>query len=264
LTVAARPLSPPDFKLADLAQTLRTLALKVFPNLGPQGREGTGSRVAEILVPSLPRATSQKTWRGPLLLFQRGAPLAAFDLLAGPRCVHPDTYARLPSERATAAFGASRIVGELQRAYKRSVNVDRAGHSDKESIMRQPLLALAVVGSLAAATVAAPTQAHAQWRGWGWGGLGLGLGLLAGAAIASSAYGYGYGYPAYGYGYGYPAYASYGYGYPAYGYSYPGYTYASYGYAPGYYGGGWYGGYRPAYRGYRVARRAAIYRARWR
>jgi|SRR6516162_1124182 len=129
--------------------------------------------------------------------------------------------------------------------------------SDKESIMRRPLLALAVVGSLAAATVAAPTQAHARWLGWGWGGLGLGL--LAGAAIASSwgypgYYGYGYGYPAYAYGYGYPAYATYGYGYPAYGYgyptysygyTYPGYAYASYAYAPTYYRRVGYRGYRP-------------------
>jgi hypothetical protein len=172
--------------------------------------------------------------------------------------------------------------GELQRAYKVQSTSDRAGRSDKESIMRRPLLALAVVGSLAAATVAAPTQAHAQWRGWGWG---LGLGILAGAAIASSAYAwgypgyygygypgyaYGYGYPAYGYGYGYPAYASYGYGYPAYSYGYPGYAYSSYAYGGPYYGGVGYGGYRPyvrrawAYGGYRVARRAAIYRARWR
>jgi hypothetical protein len=59
---------------------------------------------------------------------------------------------------------------------------------------------------------------------------------------------YGYGYPAYsygGYGYGYPSYGGYGYGYPAY--SYGGY------YRP-------YGGYL----GYRVARRVAIHRARWR
>lgn len=88
-----------------------------------------------------------------------------------------------------------------------------------------------------------------QWRRWGWGGLGFGLaaGAIAGAALASSPY---YGYGGYGYGYGYPAY-SYGYGYPAYGYGY---------------GGGY---YRPAYRpavygGYRVARRVAIHRARWR
>ena len=59
-----------------------------------------------------------------------------------------------------------------------------------------------------------------------------------------------YGYPAYSYGYAYPAY-SYGYAYPRYAY------------------GGYYRGYRPYYRpalygGYRVARRVAIHRARWR
>jgi hypothetical protein len=49
-----------------------------------------------------------------------------------------------------------------------------------------------------------------------------------------------YAYPAYSYG-------SYGYGYPAYGYG-------------GYYRPGLYGGYL----GYRIARRVAINRARWR
>jgi hypothetical protein len=77
-----------------------------------------------------------------------------------------------------------------------------------------------------------------------------------GRALARPAYAYGY-YPAYSYGYGYPAYA-YGYGYPAYsyGYAYPAY---SYGY------GGYRRYYRPAfYGGYRVTRRVAIHRARWR
>src|SRR5262245_2168093 len=96
------------------------------------------------------------------------------------------------------------------------------------------------------------------------------LGILAGAALLTATplssadaqmYGYGsysgYGYPAYSYGgYGYPAYSYGGYGYPAYsygGYSYPAYSYGGY--------------YRPAlgsYLGYRVARRVAINRARWR
>jgi hypothetical protein len=83
------------------------------------------------------------------------------------------------------------------------------------------------------------------------------------AAVGGVGYGSyygGYGYP--GYGYGYSAYAptapsygtGYGYGYGGYGYpaySY-GYGYPSYGYGLG------------TYAGYRVARRVAIHRARWR
>jgi len=78
------------------------------------------------------------------------------------------------------------------------------------------------------------------------------------AAIYGGAAGYGlgysgYGYPTYGYGsysYGYPAYS-----YGGYGYGYPAYSYGGYGYGyPGY------GGYLR----YRVARRVAIHRARWR
>ena len=153
------------------------------------------------------------------------------------------------------------------------------------NIMKRVLMASAIAGTFAIATIATPTSAHAQWgRGWGWGLGGLALGLTIAAALSRPAYAYGYGYPAYSYGYG-PAYgyASSGYGagpegYASYGYGYPAYSYASYGY-PGYgYGGGYYrpvyrsayyGGYRPAYRpavygGYRVARRVAIHRARWR
>ena len=56
----------------------------------------------------------------------------------------------------------------------------------------------------------------------------------------------------------------YGYGYPAYSYGYPTYNYGGYGYPA--YGYGAY--YRPAlgagYLGYRIARRVAIHRARWR
>jgi hypothetical protein len=145
------------------------------------------------------------------------------------------------------------------------------------NIMKRALTALALAGTLAIATIATPTSAHAQWRrGWGWGLGGLAAGLFIGAAL-SRPYAYGYGYPAYSYGYGYPSYgyASYGYGYPSYGYASYGYGYPSYGYG---YGGGYYrpayrsayyGGYRPVYRpavygGYRVARRVAIHRARWR
>ena len=69
-------------------------------------------------------------------------------------------------------------------------------------------------------------------------------------AYRSAVYGgvAGYGLGSYS-GYGYPAYSygSYGYGYPAYGYG-------------GYYRPGLYGGYL----GYRIARRVALNRARWR
>ena len=124
--------------------------------------------------------------------------------------------------------------------------------------MKRQLTALVLAGSLATAAMATPTPAHARW-GWGWGLGAFALGAFVGAALARPAYAY---YPAYSYGYAYPAY-SYGYAYPAYsyGYAYPAY---SYGY------GGYYGGYRPYYRrpalygGYRVARRVAVHRARWR
>jgi hypothetical protein len=77
----------------------------------------------------------------------------------------------------------------------------------------------------------------------------------AAGAVGYGAYYGGYGYPAYsapsaayyGTGYSYPAYS-----YPSYSYSYPAYSYPSYSY-PAY-----------GYGGYRVARRAAIHRARWR
>ena len=74
------------------------------------------------------------------------------------------------------------------------------------------------------------------------------------AAVYSGAAGVGYGVYS---GYGYPAYSYSGFpvGYPAYNY---GYSYPTYGYGYG-------GVYRPAlYGGYRVARRVAIHRARWR
>jgi hypothetical protein len=84
------------------------------------------------------------------------------------------------------------------------------------------------------------------------GAAGVGYGLYSGYGYPASSYSYSY--PAYGYGYSYPAYG-YGYSYPAYGY---GYSYPAYGYGYG-------GVYRPAlYGGYRVARRVAIHRARWR
>src|SRR5262245_35131633 len=129
-----------------------------------------------------------------------------------------------------------------------------------ENVMKRPLTVLALAGTLAIATIATPTSAHAYWRGWGWGLGGLALGLTI-AALARPAYAY---YPAYSYGYGYPAYG-YGYG----GYYRPYYRSAYYygGYRPAFYGGYrsyYYGGYRPAfYGGYPVARRVAIHRARW-
>jgi hypothetical protein len=81
------------------------------------------------------------------------------------------------------------------------------------------------------------------------GAAGLGYGLYSGYGYPASSYSYSY--PASGYG----GYGGYGYGNPAYGY---GYSSPAYGYGYG-------GVYRPAlYGGYRVARRAAIHRARWR
>jgi len=132
--------------------------------------------------------------------------------------------------------------------------------------MKRALTVWTLAGTMAIATIATPTSAHAQWRrGFGWGLGGLALGLFIGAALSRPAYAYGYGYPAYSYGYGYPgygypaySYASYGYGYPAYGYGYGG------GYYRPAYRSAYYGGYRPAYRsaiygGYRPAYRSAIY-----
>jgi hypothetical protein len=119
--------------------------------------------------------------------------------------------------------------------------------------MRKTALMMLAAGSIAFASIAAPTKADARCYGC-WAGAAIAAGVV-GAAIASSAYGY----P--GYGYGYPAY---GYA-PAYGYGY-GYAPAYYG---GYYGGGYYGGYAPYYRPrvygyprYYGVRRAAFYR-RW-
>ena len=104
------------------------------------------------------------------------------------------------------------------------------------------LTMLGIIGG--AMLLTAIESANAQYSG-------IGFGLFPGHG------GYGYG------GYGYPAYGGYGgYGYPAYsygGYGYPAYSYGGYGY------GYPYGGYRPgAYLGYRIARRVAIHRARWR
>jgi hypothetical protein len=131
------------------------------------------------------------------------------------------------------------------------------------SDMKKAVLALATVATIGAATLAAPSPAHA-WRGGGWGwGPGIAAGLIGAAVvggIASSAYAYGPGYGYYGPGYGY--YGGYA---PAY---YGGYApaYYNYGYAPAYYGGyrrAYYGGYYPR----RVIRPYAygprVYRARY-
>ena len=78
--------------------------------------------------------------------------------------------------------------------------------------MKKLLTTLAAVGTIAVASVAAPTSASAQWRGgWrghhgGWGGGAVAAGVLGGlalGAVAANSYpyygGYGYG-PAYAYG----------------------------------------------------------------
>jgi hypothetical protein len=146
---------------------------------------------------------------------------------------------------------------QINKRHQDGAVLPSKSNSTGRSIMKRQLTALVLAGSLATAAMATPTPAHARW-GWGWGLGAFALGAFLGAALARPAYAY---YPAYSYGYAYPAY-SYGYAYPAYsyGYAYPAY---SYGY------GGYYGGYRPYYRpalygGYRVARRVAIHRARWR
>jgi hypothetical protein len=109
--------------------------------------------------------------------------------------------------------------------------------------MRKILTALITAGSIAIVSMAAPTSAEAQWRGWrggwGWGGVGVGLaaGAIVGGAIAANSY-YNGGYYNSGY-YGYPTS-----GYPAYGSYAPGYGYAAATYAPGY---GYGDTYAPAY-----------------
>jgi hypothetical protein len=101
---------------------------------------------------------------------------------------------------------------------------------------RKVVIATTTVIAVVASTVALPGSAEARWGwrgggwGWGWGWGALGVGLGTGLLIAAAARPYYGGY--------------YGYGYPAY--SYGGY-------------------YRPGgYLGYRIARRVAIHRARWR
>jgi len=86
--------------------------------------------------------------------------------------------------------------------------------------MRKTLTTLAAAAAMTLATVAAPNQADAYWRGgyggWGYGG-GIIAGLAAGAIIGGIA-------------------ANRGYYYGSGGYYGPGYSYG-----PGYYGSGYYG-----------------------
>jgi len=79
--------------------------------------------------------------------------------------------------------------------------------------MKRSLIALGLAGSLAIATIATPTDAHARWgrgRTWGWGFGAFALGAVVGAALARPYYARSYYYPAY-YGYAYPAYPYAGY-----------------------------------------------------
>src|SRR5262245_10062 len=109
------------------------------------------------------------------------------------------------------------------------------GYEARKHPMKRSLTALVLAGSLAAATIAMPTDAQARrLRGWGWGVGAFAIGALVGAALARPYYARSYYY--------YPGY--YGYAYPAYGYAYPAYSY-------GYYGGpyGYYGDYGGSWRG---------------
>lgn len=114
--------------------------------------------------------------------------------------------------------------------------------------MRKTALALATVGTLAVASIAAPSPAAAR----GWFGPAVVGGLAAGAVIgglAASTYGWGPG-PGYWGGYGPYAYDYGGY-YPGWG---GGYSVVSYGYAPRYYGYRYRRVVRPAFAYYRGPR----------
>ena len=77
--------------------------------------------------------------------------------------------------------------------------------------MRKTFVAIAAAASLGLATMAAPSTAEAQCRGFGCGvavGLGVFTGIAVGTAIANSAY------PAYAPAPGYVAYPAYGAPYP--------------------------------------------------
>lgn len=119
----------------------------------------------------------------------------------------------------------------------------------------RPLTALSVAGvqrrsyrRAVRSTVYAGAAAGAV--GYGVGAYYGGYGYPAYSAPSSPSYGTGYGYGSYYGGSSYPSYGDAGYGYPSSGYA--GYSYPSYGYGSTYLPGA------------RVARRAAIHRARWR
>jgi len=96
---------------------------------------------------------------------------------------------------------------------------------------------LSMLGIIGGAALLAATPLSLQWS----------QNKLALSVDSADAQVYGYGYPAYSYGYPAYSYGGYGYGYPAYSY------------------GGYYGPALGAgYLGYRIARRVAIHRARWR
>ena len=114
--------------------------------------------------------------------------------------------------------------------------------------MRKIMLSLVAAGSIAAATVVAPTDAEARCRGC-WVGAGVAAAVITGAAVANAGYYGGYA-PAYYGGYA-PAY----YGYrPYYAPRYYGY------YAPRYYAPRY---YAPRYYGYGYGYRPYRYRYRW-
>src|SRR4029453_17149723 len=58
------------------------------------------------------------------------------------------------------------------------------GHEARKHPMKRSLTALVLAGSLATATIAMPTDAHARrLRGWGWGVGAFAIGALVGAVL---------------------------------------------------------------------------------
>jgi len=128
----------------------------------------------------------------------------------------------------------------------------RGFSSRKPLITRRPIMTkLSKLGIIGGAMLLTATPLSLQWS----------QKKVAISVDSTDAQIYGYGLYS---GYGYPAYSYGGYGYRYGGNYYPAYSYGGYGY-PAYSYGGY---YRPAlyggYLGYRVARRVAIHRARWR